>query len=103
MSQRVEFRVIWKREGRRQSTRIYQSWDAAYKKAQGVLALEAVKAETEFAAMPDLEQRPVIETRPVGDWSENEFQVTEPSDYLKRSMRELYPAERSESDVVLPF
>lgn len=92
MSQRVEFRVRWKREGRQRSYRIYQSWDSAYRKAQGVLALEAVKEHTTFDGMPDLEERPVIEQRPVGNWDDGS-EVQDPSDYLKRDMCALYPIE----------
>lgn len=86
MTQRNEFRVRWKREGRQQTTRIYQSGKAAHRKAQGILGLEAVKADTSFHAMPDLEIAPVIEMRPVGDWEPTEYQVAEVSEGTKMSM-----------------
>ena len=102
MSQRMEFRVVWKREGRRQSTRIYQGWSSAYRKAQGVLAMEAVKDETTYETMPDLEERPVIQQRTVGDWEPSPLGVvSEPSDYTKKEMLYQFgkPATQDVSDV----
>ncbi len=105
MAQRVEYRVVWKREGRQRSVRIYQSWSSAYRKAQGILALDAVKAETTFHTLPDLEERPTIQTRPVGDWSEyTASEILEPSDYAKDNMRLLYPIPIDDRDSAnLPF
>lgn len=86
--QRMEYRVRWKREGRQQSTRIYQKHGSAWHKARGILALEAVKGDTSFHAMPDLEERPVIEGRPVGDWEPDEYQPGEPGALEKQAMLE---------------
>lgn len=91
MSQRTEFRVVWTREGRRQSTRIYQGWSSACRKAQGILALEAVKAETRFETMPDLVEPPVIQQRTVGDWEQNPYyEPSEPSEGTKKEMLYIY-------------
>src|SRR5580693_8435679 len=100
MAQRSEYRVVWKREGRNQTTRIYQSHDSAYRKAQGILGLEAVKDETSFASLPDLEGPPVIQCRPVGDWVPVEHQTTEASEGAKTKMAEWaeYSHPRSDSD-----
>jgi len=99
--QTSEYRLVWKREGRQRSTRIYQAWGSAYKKAQGILALEAVKGETSLATLPDLEEPPVIEVRPVGDWVPTTIQILEPHEGLKESMKFLYkPYER---DANVPF
>ena len=85
-----EFRVVWKREGRRRSTRIYQSWSAAYHKAQGILALDAVKADTTYETLPDLEEDPIIEQRTVGPWESRECVITAPSEWKLNDMRALY-------------
>ncbi len=104
MAQRIEYRVVWKREGRQRSTRIYQSWSSAYRKAQGILALDAVKAETSFHTLPDLEERPTIQTRPVGDWMEQDFPVADPGDYTKNEMKNLYPIPVDDRDSAnVPF
>ena len=71
---KFEYRVVWRREGRRQSTRIYQSAASAWRKAQGIVALEAVKHETTFAGMPALDEDPMIEKRAVGEWQDAEFE-----------------------------
>lgn len=90
-TQRVEFRVRWRREGQHQSnTRIYQSWSSAYRKAQGIAAIELVKDDTTFENMASLAEGPVIEVREVGPWQANEFQPRPPSDGLVERMRERY-------------
>jgi hypothetical protein len=86
MSQRVEYRVRWKRKGRQQATVIRQRWGSAWRKAEGILALEAVKADTRFSAMPDLEEGPVIEERPVGDWAPTAGQISAPSKGARDAM-----------------
>jgi hypothetical protein len=58
------------------------------RKARGIASLEAVKDETSFVNMPDLEQPPVIESRPVGNWEVVEGQVIEVSEYSKQAMAE---------------
>lgn len=98
-AQRTEFRVRWRREGQHHcSTRIYQSWSPAYRKAQGIAAIELVKDDTTFAAMPDLAEGPVIEVREVGPWQANEFQPSPPSDALVERMRGRYaPSTQNET------
>ena len=86
MSQRLEFRVRWRRQERGQATRIYQSWGSAYRKARAILAMEAVKDRTSFASMAPLAEGPVIEQRPVGDWVPVDFEMAPLSDYEKKSM-----------------
>lgn len=86
MSGKKEYRVRWRRQGRGQSTTIYQSHSSAYRKAQGILALEAVKDETSFENMPPLVEGPVIEVRPVGDWEPVEYQIAEVEDWAKERM-----------------
>lgn len=79
MSEKLEYRVRWCREEGGQVTKILQSWDAAYRKACGILALEKVKDGTGFATMAPLAMGPVIESRPVGEWTEThtQAQITE--------------------------
>lgn len=70
MAEGTEYRVRWRREGRGQATRIYQSKEGALRKVEAILALERVKEDTSrWADMPDLAERPVIETRSVGQWT----------------------------------
>ena len=89
--QRVEFRVRWRREGQSQiSTRIYQGWSAAYRKAQAIAAIELIKDETTFAGMADLAEGPTIEVREVGAWRENEVQPRPPHDALLERMKVQY-------------
>lgn len=67
----IEYRVVWRRAERRRSTRIYQGRDAAYRKAQGILAVERIKDEFDgLASMPELVEPPVIQTRTVGEWED---------------------------------
>lgn len=104
MSQRTEFRVVWKREGRQRSTRIYQSWSAACRKATGIVALEAVKSETTYDTLPDLEELPMIEERHVGDWAQNPHYVAgEPQEGAMREMRYLYAKPEAEMTGSGPF
>jgi len=72
------------------STRIYQSWSPAYRKTQAILAIEAIKDETEFEAMAPLAEGPTIEIREVGPWKTNEFQPHPPTDRLIEEMRLRY-------------
>jgi hypothetical protein len=102
-AQRVEFRVRWRREGQPQiSTRIYQTWSAAYRKAQAIAAIEAVKDDTTFENMPDLAEGPIIEVREVGPWKANEFQARPPHDALLQRMRHRY-APTPQTDSWTPF
>jgi hypothetical protein len=104
-TQRVEFRVRWRREGQAQiSTRIYQTWSSAYRKAQAIAAIEAVKDDTTFESMPSLAEGPVIEVREVGEWRANEFQPHPPDDRLLDRMRERYArAPHDRSTWEMPF
>lgn len=99
-AQRTEFRVVWKREGRQRSTRIFQSWDAACRKAAGIVALEAVKDETTYDTLPDLEEPPTIEQRSVGDWETNPYYVPgPPQEGAMREMRYLYAKPEPEAEM----
>jgi len=86
MAQRKEYRVVWQRQERRQSTRIYQSHSSAWRKARAVLAMEAVKDLTHYTTMPPLAERPVIQVRTVGEWEPVEWQVGEVEEHEKKSM-----------------
>ena len=83
-----EFRVRWRREGRQRASAIYQTEAAARRKADGILALDAVKADTRFDDMPDLAEPPVVEAREVGPWLAMADQQTEPSDEAVARMDE---------------
>jgi hypothetical protein len=63
-----EYRVKWQREEISQTTRIYQTEAAAMRKADGIVALDAVKVGSRFADMPDLIGPVVIERRAVEAW-----------------------------------
>jgi hypothetical protein len=76
----IEFRVSWRRQEHGRVTRIYQTEQAARRKAEGILALERVKAKTTFSGMADLAEVPLIESRPVGVWSPVAEQPGEPSE-----------------------
>lgn len=90
-AQRTEFRVVWKREGRNRSTRIFQSWSAACRKAAGIVALDAVKADTTYDTLPDLEEPPIIEERHVGDWEKNPWYApSEPQEGVMQEMRYMF-------------
>ena len=78
MSGKREFRVWWRREGAHRATAIFQTEAAARRKADGIVALEAVKRGSRFDEMPDLVEVPVIEVRDVSEWREHD-RVTEPS------------------------
>lgn len=96
MSARLEFRVKWKREGRKSTTAIYQTAPPALQKADRLMALDAVKADTKFADMPDLVAPPTIEQREVGEWEQAGFQLAEPTDEACASMEEwLVPGSQS--------
>lgn len=90
----LEYRVRWWRAGRQGgASAIFQTLDAAQRKADRLLALDAVKADTRFADMPDLLRPPVVESRPVGPWAPLPDQRAEPSDYAAAQMEEwLSPA-----------
>ena len=47
---------------------------------------------------PILEERPAIQTRPVGDWNDIELQVGEPSEGTKDNMRSIYRRQTGEVD-----
>ena len=68
-TERYEYRVRWRREGRQRTSHIYQTRRAAERKARGILALEEVKADTSMADMPDLAEKPSIEAREVCAWA----------------------------------
>jgi hypothetical protein len=88
MSGPVEYRVRWQREGRQRTARIYQSADAAHRKALGIMALERGKEGTRFDAMPDLVYGPVIEVRAVDSWETAKYQPPPPTEGLVERMRE---------------
>ena len=86
----VEYRVQWRREGRKRTTRIYQTWSAAYRKAQGILALEDVKADTSLATLPALAEPPVIEERRCAAWGPSDAEIYV-SDVTRQNMRSHFP------------
>lgn len=85
----LEFRVRWQREGCHPTTRIFQSWNAAYTKASGLLALDDVKTEfAQYEGMRDLVGPPVIEVREVGPWKKYNHQFATATDYGRQRMRD---------------
>ena len=102
--QRVEFRVRWRREGQVGiSTRIYQSWSPAYRKAEAIMAIEATKDDTTFASMPALAEGPTIEIREVGVWQANDYQAPPPDEWLLEEMRRRYAPDESWKRDSSPF
>jgi hypothetical protein len=82
----TEYRLKWRRDGRQWSYRIYQTWSAAYRKAQGIVALEEIKDDTKLADMPSLVEGPVIEERAVAAWEPSELHMVV-TDATRNSMR----------------
>jgi len=82
----LEFRVRWQREGRGQVTRIYQTWDAAYKRYCTIKCWDDVKDGTRYDDMPDL-KFVVLESREVPDWQPHQFQP-DITDYYRERTRE---------------
>lgn len=83
----VEYRLRWRRQERGRTYRIYQTREAAHRKARGILALEAVKHETSMSDMPDLAEPPVIEEREVGAWTRSHTQASPPVESDLAGMR----------------
>src|SRR5262245_49657332 len=81
----AEFRVRWQREGRAQSTRIYQTWKAAYNRYCTIACWDSVKEGTRFDNMPPLKYV-VLESREVPAWTPHEFQP-EVSDLFREQTR----------------
>jgi hypothetical protein len=103
----VEFRVRWRRDGRQPAYRIYQSEDAAWRKACAVRALEDVKHEfSQYDGMPDLVEGPDLQVRGVSEWRPSE-QQPEPMDYHRDRMREhardYAPLDEEERAREIPF
>lgn len=96
----TEYRLKWRREGRQWSYRIYQTWSAAYRKAQGILALEDVKDDTTMAEMPNLAEGPIIEERAVAAWEPSEVHMVV-TDATRESMRAYFG--RNDDPVYGPF
>lgn len=86
----TEYRVCWRRDGGKRTTRIYQTRAAAHRKARGIVALEEVKDDTRMRDMPPLVESPVIEERPVGEWAGAETQPSPPTDRERQSMRDYF-------------
>lgn len=83
MSRRHEYRVVWKREGLRRTTAIYQTREGAEAKAGRLRGEFVVLADGGYGGVVEVEgvdwldDRGVpnleylhIETRPVGEWTE---------------------------------
>jgi hypothetical protein len=68
-----EFRVRWQRQGRGQSTRIYQTWSAAYRRYLTIKCWDDVKEGSRYEDMPDLEYV-VLESRECPEWTPHDFQ-----------------------------
>lgn len=89
----VEYRLKWRREGRPWSYRIYQTLEAAHRKARGIVALEQVKDETTtMDNMPDLVEAPVLEIRQVGPWERALTQPSPPTKSDLEGMRSYFPS-----------
>ena len=100
-TQRHEFRVSWRREGRTRTTRIYQREDSARRKAQRIRALEMARHddrfETRFDDMPDLIEGPTLQWREVTDWDEHPNPLVEPTDVFVQEMAEWAEPDRDSS------
>lgn len=83
----IEYRVHWRRQERKRTTKIYQTHDAAHRKARGIVALERVKDETSMRDMPPLVEAPVIEQREVGEWAVAAQQAEPPRESEIQNMR----------------
>jgi hypothetical protein len=81
-----EFRVRWRREGRGQGTRVYQTWAAAWGRYCTIKCWDDVKEDTRYDNMPDLEFV-VLESREVPAWEPHSFQP-EITDYYRQRTRE---------------
>jgi hypothetical protein len=84
-----EYRVVWQREGRQRTTRIYQTEQAARRKIDGILALEEIKSDnSQWEDMPDLVAVPVLEVREVGEWTDHAEQPADaPTDDAREGVR----------------
>jgi hypothetical protein len=84
-SERLEYRLWWKRCGRNATSKIMQTEKGAVEKAERLLRLDEDKrvvdvdtGRSPFEGMPDLEWLR-LERRPVGAWERaREFDVPEP-------------------------
>lgn len=102
MSRRTEYRVRWQREDRSPSYRIYQSFEAATRKVDAIVATEEVKhAVPRLASLPDLVEPPVIQTRRVGDWEDGE-RGYEPSEIRVREAAGTIRWQNGVNDTVAP-
>lgn len=82
----IEFRVRWRREGRGQGTRVFQTWKAAYDRYCTIKCWDDVKTDTRYDSMPALEYV-VLESRRVPAWEPHDFQP-EVTDYYRQQTRE---------------
>lgn len=90
-----EYRVRWRREGSQATYKIFQTKEAAERKADGILALDTMIphcpgnwVERDTRPMPPLTEKPVIQRRAVSEWEEAPSQITEPSDEACAGMEE---------------
>jgi hypothetical protein len=101
----LEYRVRWQREGRGQTTRIYQTWSAAYGRFCTIACWDDVKDGTSWENMPPL-QWIVLESREVPAWEPHPFQP-EVSDFYReqtrQAIRDRDPRPPVESSFEVPF
>lgn len=75
MAERLEYRVVWKREGQGRKRKIYQTLAGAQEFMRDVLTDEGDESserwdDATFARMTaPFEEQPRLESRPVGLWS----------------------------------
>jgi hypothetical protein len=89
----LEYRVVWKRSPYVTSSRIYQRYSTAHRKAVAVLAIDKLRGIlSRFDGMDGLCEGPTIESRPVGIWSpvDESLQVREVQDVEVESVRNHY-------------
>jgi hypothetical protein len=89
----MEFRVRWRREGRGQGTRVYQTWEAAWKRYCTIRCWDDVKEGSRYADMPDLEFV-VLESREVPAWEPHPFQPEVTDSYRVRTREAIESGEQ---------
>jgi hypothetical protein len=80
----LEYRVRWRREGRGQGTRVYQTFYAAWKRYCTIKCWDDVKEGTRYEDMPDL-VFVVLESREVPAWEPHPFQPEVAESYRART------------------
>jgi hypothetical protein len=94
----TEFRVRWQREGRGQGSRVYQTWDAAYRRYLTIKCWDDVKEGTRYKDMPDL-VFVVLESREVPAWEPHPWPPVVTPFYRDRTREGILRGEPGPSDI----